>query len=143
MIASDRDQAGRWKERSPAFQRVVRRMEEYFGMDVQATRFNWYRDSSEWKPFHHDAAAIKPEFAKIQNCTVAASLGACRDVTFQHARTGTTVTTPLPNGSLYAFGRGVNVDWKHGIPQLPPEQQHSEGRVLSIIAWGWVNMEEV
>ena len=26
---------------------------------LQATRLNWYRDSSEWKPFHHDAAAIK------------------------------------------------------------------------------------
>ena len=28
---------------------------------LQATRLNWYRDSSEWKPFHHDAAAIKGE----------------------------------------------------------------------------------
>ena len=24
-------------------------------------RFNWYRDSSEWKPFHHDAAAVKED----------------------------------------------------------------------------------
>ena len=39
-------------------------------MDIKATRFNWYRDSSEWKPFHHDAAAVKPHIAKIQNLTV-------------------------------------------------------------------------
>ena len=30
-------------------------------MHVEATRLNWYRDSSEWKPFHHDAAALKPD----------------------------------------------------------------------------------
>mmetsp|Transcript_13360 Transcript_13360/g.17625 ORF Transcript_13360/g.17625 Transcript_13360/m.17625 type:complete len:400 (+) Transcript_13360:138-1337(+) len=142
LIANDRDRAGKWKEDSSAFRYVIQRIEEYFKMDVKATRFNWYRDSSEWKPFHHDAAAIKPEFAKTQNCTVAASLGAERDVTFQHARTGTTVTTPLPNGSLYAFGRDVNIQWKHGIPQLPPEEKSSQGRV-SIIAWGWVEMDEV
>ena len=29
-------------------------------MTVEATRFNWYTDSSNWKPYHHDAAAIKP-----------------------------------------------------------------------------------
>ena len=37
-------------------------------MDVQATRLNWYRDSSEWKPFHHDAAALKPD--KVYNILV-------------------------------------------------------------------------
>ena len=36
----------------------------YFGMDIKATRFNWFRDCSEWKPFHHDAAAVKPDKAK-------------------------------------------------------------------------------
>ena len=29
--------------------------------------FNLYKDSSQWKPYHHDAAAIKPHIAKIQN----------------------------------------------------------------------------
>lgn len=33
-------------------------------MKVNATRLNWYRDSKEWKPYHHDAAAVKPEIAK-------------------------------------------------------------------------------
>ena len=36
-------------------------------MDVQATRLNWYRDSSEWKPFHHDAAAMKPDKVSTTN----------------------------------------------------------------------------
>ena len=30
----------------------------------------------------------------------------------------------------------VNKDWRHGIPQLPPEQSHENGRI-SIIVWGW------
>ena len=38
---------------------------QFCRMDVQATRLNWYRDSSEWKPFHHDAAAMKPD--KVRN----------------------------------------------------------------------------
>ena len=40
-------------------------MTEYFKMDVKATRFNWYRNSSEWKPFHHDAAAVKVILIKM------------------------------------------------------------------------------
>ena len=57
MIADDKQ--GNWKKRCPTFLKVVKKMTEYFKMDVKATRFNWYRNSSEWKPFHHDAAAVK------------------------------------------------------------------------------------
>ena len=41
-----------------------------------------------------------------------------------------------PNGTIYTFGRDVNILWRHGIRQLPPEMQHNEGRI-SIICWGW------
>ena len=61
-------------------------MARYFDMDVQATRFNWYRDSSEWKPFHHDAAAMKEKFARTQNFTLAVSFGAEREAAFEHAK---------------------------------------------------------
>ena len=57
MIADDKQ--GNWKKRCPTFLKVVKKMTEYFNMDVKATRFNWYKDSSQWKPFHHDAAAVK------------------------------------------------------------------------------------
>ena len=50
---------------------------------------------------------------------------------------------PQANGAIYTFGRDVNILWRHGIPQIPPERQNQEGRI-SIIAWGWIdNMEEV
>lgn len=114
-------------------------MADYFGMDVKATRLNWYRDSSEWKPFHHDRAAFTPDCQ--QNCTVGASFGLCRDIAFQHAKNESLVCSfPQPNGSLYTFGRDVNVEWKHGVTQLPPEQQVASGRI-SIIAWGYVPEE--
>ena len=61
---------------------VVDKIRTYFGMDIQATRFNLYRDSSDWKPYHHDAAAMKAHMATKQNITIAASFGAERDVSF-------------------------------------------------------------
>ncbi len=80
------DDSKAWKEKCPTFSWVVDKMASYFNMDVKATRLNWYRDSSEWKPFHHDAAALKEKFAKTQNFTVAVSFGAERDAAFEHAK---------------------------------------------------------
>ena len=37
--------------------------------------FNWYRDGSDWKPFHHDAAALNPRMAEKQNCDFADLFG--------------------------------------------------------------------
>jgi hypothetical protein len=39
-------------------------------------RFNWYKDGSDWKPFHHDSAAFNPRRAANQNITARAPLGA-------------------------------------------------------------------
>ena len=80
------DDKRHWKEKCPTFNYVVEKMAGYFDMDVQATRFNWYRDSSEWKPFHHDAAAMKEKFARTQNFTLAVSFGAEREAAFEHAK---------------------------------------------------------
>ena len=59
---------------------------------------------------------------------------------------------PQPNGTIYTFGKDVNLLWRHGILQVrwnftafhqllhlqvPPSQHKNEGRI-SIIAWGWV-----
>ena len=145
FIANDRDRHGKWKQESPIFMAVVDRIAKYFKMDVKATRFNWYRDAEEWKPYHHDAAAVKPDKAKTQNCTVAVSFGACRDAAFEHAKTGTTVFFPQGNGSAYTFGHDVNCEWRHGIPQVPEELRKEGGiqnaRRVSIIAWGWVDQD--
>eukprot|EP00948_MAST-09A_sp_MAST-9A-sp1_P001424 g1424.t1 len=122
VIANDNMMGGQWKNKCPTFIKVVERMKQYFDMDVRSTRFNWYRDNSDWKPYHFDAAAVKPKYAKTQNVTVAASFGIEREVSFQRAKgrkeSGglTTVNLPLANGSCYLFGKKVNIDWRHGIP---------------------------
>ena len=108
-----------WKKECPTFTVILNRIKKYFNMDIKATRFNLYKDSSEWKPFHHDAAAVKKDKAKTQNVTVAVSLGAERDVAFEHSKSKTVISIPQPNGAVYNLGKDVNIIWKHGIPQLP------------------------
>lgn len=126
-----------WKSKCPTFSMVIDKIKNYFDIDIKATRLNLFRDSSDFKPFHHDAAAIDPKKAKTQNFTIGVSFGATRDAVFEHATTKTTVGFPLTNGTIYCFASDTNVEWRHGIPQLPPDKQHSEGRI-SIIAWGWI-----
>lgn len=130
-----------WKEKSPTFNMVINKIKNYFGMDIKATRLNHYRDSSEWKPFHHDAAAVKKDKAKTQNFTVGVSFGGERDVAFEHALTGTKVSLPLPNGSAYIFTKDVNIEWRHGILQAAKLNKNSGGRI-SIIVWGWKDQIE-
>jgi hypothetical protein len=129
----------KWKPQCPLFNEVIKRMEIFFDMDIQATRFNWYKDSSEWKPYHHDAAAVKEDKARTQNITVGVSFGATRDVAFQHAKTRTTVFIPLKDGYVYTFGKDVNIEWRHGIPQV--KEFNEKGRI-SIIAWGKVTVSD-
>jgi hypothetical protein len=99
------------------------------------TRFNWYRDGSDWKPFHHDSAAFNAQRAEKQNCTVGISFGASRELAFRHAKTGELLYFPQTNGMLFFFGRDVNIRWQHGINALPADEQDGLGRI-SIILWG-------
>jgi hypothetical protein len=129
-----------WKKHSPTFNMIIDKLSKYFNMDVKATRLNWYRDSKEWKPYHFDAAAVDDKKAKVQNFTVGVSFGATREAAFEHAKTKTTVGIPLVNGSTYCFSKDVNIEWRHGIPQLEPEKQNNDGRI-SVIAWGYVTLK--
>lgn len=138
LIANDRTP---WKKECPTFSFVIERIKSFFNMRVEATRFNWYTDTSQWKPFHHDAAYVKADKGAVQNFTVAVSFGATRDAAFEHATTKTVVSMPQPDGSVYAFSKDTNGIWRHGILQDIPVR--SEGRV-SVICWGWIdNMEDM
>ena len=109
-----------WKKHCPTFTKILDKIADYFDMEVQATRFNYYENSDHWKPFHHDAAAIKPHIAAKQNFTVGVSFGLERDAAFEYTKDKTVVSFPLPNGSIYCFAKDVNIMWKHGILQIPP-----------------------
>eukprot|EP00092_Neocalanus_flemingeri_P006899 GFUD01007447.1.p1 GENE.GFUD01007447.1~~GFUD01007447.1.p1 ORF type:complete len:344 (-),score=96.56 GFUD01007447.1:170-1201(-) len=135
LIANDRVE---WSKHCPTFHMVLDKIKDYFNMDIKATRLNWYRDSTEWKPFHHDASAIKEDKAKQSNLTVAVSFGLEREAAFEHAKTKSVVSMPCPNGSMYVFARDINILWRHGILQMNPHNKVEEGRI-SVIAWGWAD----
>ena len=134
-----------YKERVPTFMSIINKIRDYFDMDIKATRFNWYRDDAEWKPYHHDASAVDPAKAKIQNFTVGVSFGATREIAFEDALEPAghrrVISFPLVNGTLYCFSRDINTNWRHGVPQLPIERQEKNGRI-SIIAWGSIQQKE-
>jgi len=144
-----------WKKHCPTFTLITDRIASYFNMDVKATRLNHYKNNSEWKPFHFDAAAIDPKKAEKQNMTIGVSFGATREIAFEHAVTKTRVSIPLGNGSTYGFSKTINVEWRHGVPQLVPtgaplsdddstpasDDSGQQGRI-SIIAWGYCNLSD-
>jgi len=127
----------KWKSKIPTFNMILDRIANYFKMDIKATRFNYYKDTSQWKAFHKDASAIDPRKAKIQNFTVAVSFGVTRDAAFERdTRDKTVISIPQADGVSYAFTNETNVIWRHGILQELPLKEL--GRI-SVIAWGWID----
>lgn len=72
---------------SATFQMIQTKIAAYFDIEMKSvgTRFNWYKDSSDWKPFHHDSAAFNAERAKNQNITIGVSFGSTRELAFLSA----------------------------------------------------------
>jgi hypothetical protein len=125
----------KWREYSPTFKMVIERIKNYFEMDIKATRFNWYKDTSQWKPFHKDAAAVKQDKSNTQNFTVAVSFGISRDCAFERDdQCKNVVSFPVGDGEIYCFANDTNIIWRHGVLQDKPVQER--GRI-SVIAWGW------
>lgn len=81
---------------SALFQSILTKIATYFNIELKSvgTRFNWYRDSSDWKPFHHDSAAFNAQRARNQNITVGVSFGMTRELAFLNANNGTKVYFP-------------------------------------------------
>ena len=147
-IADDHLHWNKDKNKVPTFYMIVEKIASFFNMDIKANRFNLYEDDTTFKHFHHDSAAVKPEKAKTQNFTVGVSFGCSRDIAFEdalepigHRRI---INFPLVNGSTYCFSRDININWRHGILPIHPNNQSKDslGRI-SIIVWGYVNQNEV
>jgi len=133
-------------EGSSTFDSIVKKMLKYYNIDEKkpyGTRFNWYVDSSDWKPFHHDSAAFNPQRARSQDITIGASFGATRELAFIHAtpqinNNKVRVYFPNTNGMMISFGRDANINWKHGINALSKKEKEESGNKgrISIILWG-------
>ncbi len=142
-----------WKSISPTFDFIIKQLCSYFCMTVGATRLNYYVDETDWKPYHHDAAALKPNKAKTQNITVGASFGITREISFEsthsHTKERIRINFPLKDTYVYAFGNKVNIDFKHGIPQISESNKNiSNNKItkekdtgrISIIIWGYSSL---
>jgi len=120
---------------SPAFNEVVERMAVFFDVEVFASRLNFYRDGSDWKPFHHDSHAfshgVKEDF------TMGASFGSSRALAFLHEPSGSQFALPQHNGDVFAFTSEANKRFKHGVPRVKRAVEANKvGCRFSIIAWG-------
>jgi hypothetical protein len=122
-------------EFSETFRTVVERMAEYFDVDVFATRLNFYRDGSDWKPYHHDSHAFGAS-GHEEDFTMGASFGAPRALSFLHESSASSFEFPQKNGDVFAFSSEVNAAMKHGVPQLSGQEQFAVNPRFSIIAWG-------
>ena len=145
LIADDSNKID-WKSKSETFDKIVKQLCSYFCITPGATRLNYYNELY-WKPYHNDAAALKPDKAKTQNITVGVSFGNTRDISFESTHKNINdrirINIPLENGTVYSFGNKVNVDFRHGIPPLKYNDDNNEksnesnnGR-FSIIIWGY------
>jgi len=130
-----------WKSKCPTFHLVLDRLKTFFNVQIKATRFNLYKDSNQWKPFHHDAAAFDEKKANTQNITIAVSFGHTRYGALEFSEKNnnnskTTLSFAISDGEVYAFTNTTNKLWKHGI--LQDNNYVNSGRI-SIIIWGWID----
>tara|TARA_B100000902_G_scaffold342619_1_gene346820 strand:- start:647 stop:1729 length:1083 start_codon:yes stop_codon:yes gene_type:complete len=132
---ADSKTQGNWKEKCPRLNNLINSIATMFGMKTTSTRVNLYRNGNDWKPYHHDAAALKDNIKKVQNITVSVNIGSTREIAFENSETNTTLSIPLMDGYIYSFGQDVNVNWKHGVLKGDPVL----GPRYSIVLWGWVD----
>ena len=144
FIADDKSEID-WKAISPTFNIIIDKLCEYFCMTPSATRLNYYKTVDDWKPYHHDAAALKPDKAKKQNITVGVSFGVTREISFETThfdkKQRIRINFPLKDTVVYSFGNEINVNFRHGIPPIDKNSElycdnNNSGR-FSIIIWGY------
>jgi hypothetical protein len=117
---------------SATFNAIIEALDVYFDVEVYATRLNYYRDGSTWKPFHQDSHAYGGK-ALREDFTVGLSLGETRHLEFLHEPSGKMFSFPQDNGDCFAFTSEVNSRFKHGIPK---SKNPECGDRFSIIVWG-------
>jgi len=118
-------------EFSPTFKEIIKKLSEYFDVEVYATRLNFYPDNTSWKPFHHDSHAYEGREQR-EDFTMGVSFGDSRELVFLHPPSGNTFNFSQKNGDIFSFNSKVNKQFQHGVPKTTKHV----GPRFSIIAWG-------
>jgi hypothetical protein len=85
----------------------VDRLAAFFDVEVFASRLNFYRDGTDWKPFHHDSHAFGSSGLR-EDFTMGASFGDSRSLAFLHQPSGSVFALPQENGDVFAFTSTAN-----------------------------------
>ena len=117
---------------SPTFRKIVNRMADHFDIEIYHPRLNFYKDGSDWKPFHHDSHAYGNKSLR-EDFTMGASFGASRELAILHDKTEQQFRFPQNNGDIFAFTSKVNQLFQHGVPK---SNKIDIGPRFSIIVWG-------
>ena len=117
---------------SPTFRKIVNRMADHFDIEIYHTRLNFYKDGSDWKPFHRDSHAYGNKSLR-DDFTMGASFGASRELAILHDKTEQQFRFPQNNGDIFAFTSKVNQLFQHGVPK---SNKIDIGPRVSIIVWG-------
>ncbi|CAE7507476.1 unnamed protein product [Symbiodinium natans] len=119
---------------SPTYERVVRFLAGYFGVEPIRSLVNHYRSGEDFTSFHSD------QYFSGVNMTIGASFGEERALVFEHRETKEQFSFPQHNGDVFAFTDSVNRLFVHGIPRERRARSttacgHTPGRI-SVIVWG-------
>ena len=120
----------------PTFNKIVEQLSKDYNIKVLQTRLNYYIDSNDWKPFHHDRHAYYDgNLEQKENYTLGVSFGYSRDLVFLHEKSGKKFRFPQDNGDIFGFDSDVNKLFMHGVPK----SNRKVGPRFSIIIWGIKN----
>jgi hypothetical protein len=116
---------------SKTFNNIIKCLQNYFNINVLATRLNFYTQN-DYKPFHHDSHAYSNGLK--EDITIGLSLGDNRSLSFKHVESNQIFYFPQNNGDVFCFDHLTNKKFMHGIPKL--KNSNYENIRLSVIIWG-------
>eukprot|EP00927_Polykrikos_kofoidii_P050544 TRINITY_DN44442_c0_g1_i1.p1 TRINITY_DN44442_c0_g1~~TRINITY_DN44442_c0_g1_i1.p1 ORF type:complete len:446 (-),score=48.53 TRINITY_DN44442_c0_g1_i1:13-1269(-) len=121
-------------QRSPTYDRVIRMLAGYFGVEPVYSLVNHYRNGDDYTPHHSD------QYYQGVNMTIGASFGEMRHLLFEHRESKERFSFPQSNGDIFAFTNQVNERFTHAVPK-EKRRAHSASRGVtpgrvSVIMWG-------
>lgn len=108
--------SGQWRQPepwTPALSALREACSDLTGASFNSVLANLYRDGKDSMGWHADnerSNGDRPTIASI-------SLGEERRFDLRHVRTGETIRTPLPSGSLLVMSGDCQKHWVHQIPK--------------------------
>eukprot|EP00928_Gymnodinium_smaydae_P053929 TRINITY_DN37804_c0_g1_i1.p1 TRINITY_DN37804_c0_g1~~TRINITY_DN37804_c0_g1_i1.p1 ORF type:complete len:358 (+),score=32.14 TRINITY_DN37804_c0_g1_i1:42-1115(+) len=120
-------------KQSPTYERIVRWLAGYFGVEPLRSIVNHYRTGDDYTSPHSD------QYFSGVNMTIGVSFGDERTIMFEKRESGEQFSFPQQNGDIFAFTDDVNSRFVHSVPK-EPRRAHSASRStqpgrISVIVW--------